>query len=600
MATTHPRELCCSTWMLSLVDSQLTGRGICSARRRKSIQMQPSSGSARGRRFVLLTAASTASAFADFNWTTIEPSTSLNWTACYADGLDCARLIVPLDYASPNTSQTAALALTRFRSTTPSSSYRGPILLNPGGPGGSGVGFAVVYGSEIAGIVGAEYDIVGFDPRGVSFSTPTISWFLNDAERALWYPPNQNTVLPSVNETALGLPYAYTRAQVQSQVAAGRDADVMQFMTTDYTAQDMLSITEAFGFEKLKYWGVSYGTVLGQTFAALFPDKVERVVIDGVLPVDDWYSANLTETMLDTKQVLDAFFESCFEAGPSVCAFHNNASSPSDIATALDDLLSSIQQNPVPAVVSLSEGNAGYGVVDYSLVKNVIFQSLYQPYKEFPALAQALADLAAGNASTIYAASGAQEFTCAPGAAPVNKMFEAGASITCTDVTPNDTLADLQSYYAGMAAISEFADVWVPVRIACAGWKVHRPGQYTGPTGATNTSAPLLVIGNLRDPVTSWPGANETANVLFPGSGFLTYNASGHTSFIAPSTCLYDHVSAYFRNGTLPPAGAVCQPDVQLFGTTNPTNASAADVSRRGVPGLTMGGTRLRKGLFSL
>ncbi|KAF7305880.1 AB hydrolase-1 domain-containing protein [Mycena chlorophos] len=549
--------------------------------------------------FVLLAAASTAFALTEFNWTSIEPSTSLNWTACYADGLDCARLLVPLDYASPNNSTTAALAITRFRSTSPSSSYRGPILLNPGGPGGSGVEFAVVYGSEIAGIVGAEYDIVGFDPRGVSFSTPTISWFLNDAERALWYPPNQNTVLPSLNETALGLPYAYARAQVQSQLAAARDADFLQYMTTDYTAQDMLTITEAFGFEKLKYWGVSYGTVLGQTFAALFPDKVERVVIDGVLPIDDWYSANLTETMLDTNQVLDAFFTSCFEAGPSVCAFHNNASSPSDIATALVDLLLSLQQKPVPAVASLTAGNAGYGVVDYSLVKNVIFQSLYQPYKEFPALAQALADLAAGNASTIYAASGPQEFTCEPGAAPVNKMFEAGASITCTDVRLNDTLADLQSYYAGMAAISEFADVWVPVRIACAGWKVHRPGQYTGPTGPTNTSAPLLVIGNLRDPVTSWPGANQTAEVLFPGAGFLTYNASGHTSFIAPSTCLDAYVGAYFRNGTLPPAGAVCQPDVQLFATNASARADGGGVSRRGVPGLTMGGMGTRKGLFS-
>nr|GAT55848.1 predicted protein [Mycena chlorophos] len=529
---------------------------------------------------VLLAAASTALALTEFNWTTIEPSTSLNWTACYADGLDCTRLLVPLDYVSPNNSTTAAIAITRFRSTSPSSSYRGPILINPGGPGESGVEFAVVYGSEIASIVGAEYDIVGFDPRG-RYCAPasvlhsqvnrqtTISWFLDDAERAMWSPPNQDGVLPSLNETALSIPYAYARAQVQSQLAAARDADFLQYMTTDYTARDMLTITEAFGFKKLQYWGGSYGSVLGQTFAALFPDKVDRVVIDGVLPIDDWYSANLTEAMLDADQVLDAFFTSCFKAGPSLCAFHNNASSPSDIAAAYENLLSSIQQNPIPAVVTLSEGNAGYGVVDYSVVKNVVFSSLYQPYTSFPALAQALADLAAGNSSTIYAASGAQEFTCGPGAAPLGSALEATISITCNDATPNDTLADLQRYYTDAAVITEFADVFATGRVACAGWKVHRPGQYTGPTGPTNTSAPLLVIGNLRDPATAWPGANETANVLFPGAGLLTYNVSGHTSFVAPSTCLYDYVGAYFRNGTLPPAGTVCQPDagVQLVGT---------------------------------
>ncbi|KAF7305892.1 hypothetical protein HMN09_00743400 [Mycena chlorophos] len=521
--------------------------------------------------FVFL-AASGCLAQTDFDWSSIKPSANLKWTKCYAEGFECARLLVPLDYASPKNSKTAAIAMTRLCSTSSSSTYRGPLLINPGGPGGSGVEYVLELGSEIAGVVGGEYDIVGFDPRGVSLSTPSVSWFVDDAERAMWYPPNSNTMYPSLNETALVLPYTFARSQVQSQLAAARNADFLQFITTDYTAQDMLTITEAFGFEKLQYWGISYGSVLGATFAALFPDKIGRVVIDGVFPIDKWYSAN-TNTLVDTDKVLDAFFTSCFEVGPSLCAFHNNASSASDIAAAYDNLLSSIQQTPVPALVSLEQGNAGYGVVDYALVKNFVFHSLYAPYNFFPGLAQGLADLAAGNSTTIYANSGEGEFTC--GGAPLDRSYESATSIACSDMTPNDTLADLQSFYEGEVALSQFADLWVSWRVACAGWKIHRPGRYMGPTGPTKTNAPMLVIGNTFDPVTPWPGANETANVLFPGSGLLTYNTPGHTSFAGPSSCVDTYISAYFRNGTLPPAGTVCQPDagVQLFspnGTSGP------------------------------
>ncbi|KAF7305884.1 hypothetical protein HMN09_00742600 [Mycena chlorophos] len=504
----------------------------------------------------------------EFNWTSIKPSAKLKWTKCYGEGFECARLLVPLDYASPKNSKTAAIAMTRLRSTSSSSTYRGSLLINPGGPGGSGVEYVLEAGSEIAGIVGAEYDIVGFDPRGVSFSTPSVSWFVNDAERAMWNPPNANAMYHSLNESTIALPYAYARSQVQSQLAAARDAGFLQYITTDYTAQDMLTITEAFGFEKLQYWGVSYGSVLGATFAALFPDKLERVVIDGVLPINEWYSSNISNTMLDTDKVLNAFFTSCFEAGPTICAFHNNAnaSSASDIAGAFQTLLSSIQQTPVPAIASLTQGNAGYGIIDYTLLKNTIFHALYAPYDLFPALAQALADLAAGNGTTLYATSGVEEFTCG-GASALDRSFEAAVSIICSDMTPNVTLPDLRAVYAREEALSQFADLWANWRAACAGWKIRRPGRYTGPTGPMKTIAPMLVIGNTLDPVTPWPGANQTANILFPGSGLLTYNTLGHTSFTAPSSCINSWVYAYFKNGTLPPAGTVCQPDagVQLF-----------------------------------
>ncbi|KAJ7059641.1 hypothetical protein C8F01DRAFT_1084781 [Mycena amicta] len=327
----------------------------------------------------VLAAAMACSAQTDFDWTSIKPSTVLKWKSCYDKGFECARLTVPLDYANPKSTKTAAIAVTRFLSTSSPSKYRGPILINPGGPAGSGVEWVLEVGQQLATVVGPEYDIVGFDPRGTSFSTPLVSWFADDSERATWLPPSENTVYQSVNQSTDSLAHLYARAQIQAALAAARNTDgYLQFITTDYTAQDMLTITEAFGFKKLQYWGISYGSVIGATFAAKFPDKVERLIIDGVVPLEAWYTANMTNTVQDADKALGIFVSACFAAGPSLCAFHNNATSAADIASSLQTLLLSIQQTPVPAIIAPISGSLSYGVVDYTFVKNVILDTLYE------------------------------------------------------------------------------------------------------------------------------------------------------------------------------------------------------------------------------
>ncbi|KAJ7160611.1 alpha/beta-hydrolase [Mycena crocata] len=495
----------------------------------------------------------------DFDWETLKATDSLQWTACYS-GFECSLLQVPLDYSATDKGN-ASIAVVRLPSTVPKEGYLGPILFNPGGPGGSGVSAIVSVGASFAEFLGPQFDIVGFDPRGVAFSKPTVSFFKTAVERQLWTPPDLNLRYPSLNASSEVISNQWAQFQLVGQLAKERDTDeYLQHITTDNVARDMLRITEAFGFEKLQYWGVSYGTVLGATFATLFPDKVGRMAIDGVMDSEAWYSANVTGSMTDTDKALQTFFDGCAAAGPDACAFH--APTASQIADKLTALTESIRAQPFPVLTALS-----HGIVDFSFLRNIILAALFSPYNAFADLAQGLAALAAGNATGVYTEheSPAFECDCDAGQAPFTlNNFEAQIVTSCGDAAAiEDSVADLRQFYAQEARVSSFADIWGHWRIHCSGWKVHREGRFLGPVGA-NTSFPLLVIGNTADPVTPLAWAKK-ASALFPGSVLLTQDSPGHMSLAAPSLCTHGHLQAYFRNGTLPALGTVCAVDAELF-----------------------------------
>ncbi|KAJ7753230.1 hypothetical protein B0H16DRAFT_1690860 [Mycena metata] len=439
---------------------------------------------------------------------------------------------VPLDYDS-SAAGNAAIAIARYPSRSSKSDYLGPILLNPGGPGGSGVDYC---------------------RRSVSYSTPTVSWFKSDAERALWIP---SSGYPALDESVNAIAEQWARAQVQGQLAEERAKGYLQYITTDNTARDMVRIMEAFGQEKLQYWGISYGSALGATFAALFPNKVGRVVIDGVLDMDAWYSANLTVQEADTDKALQMFADGCFAAGLNDCAFY--APSSAQITANLQALLASVKTNPLPVITPIS-----YDVFGYTLLKNSLFSSLYSATSLFQLLAEGLANLAKGNASTIYTSfvevppfeCPADSNSTSPPMPFHDNAFEALFSIACNDASAvNDTVSELQQFYFEAQKVSSFADLWANWRVVCSGWKVHRPGRFSGPVRAANISFPLLVVGNTVDPVTPISGASIRSKLNF----------LQHTSVNAPSTCVFGYLREYFVNGTLPEVGTVCTPNSPLF-----------------------------------
>ena len=184
----------------------------------------------------------------------LEPSTDINWTPCF-DGHQCARLLLPLDYLEPE-GPTTAIALRMIPATSRgTSSYRGTVLINPGGPGGSGTGLVGRAGANISRIVGDSFDVLGFDPRGTGASTPNADCFGSASQKAIWKTQMGHQFLNASDET-LGLYRA--RQQVvaaRCEQRIGGEQGIARFMSTASVARDMLEITQKMGQEKLHYWG---------------------------------------------------------------------------------------------------------------------------------------------------------------------------------------------------------------------------------------------------------------------------------------------------------------------------------------------------------
>ncbi|KAF7312284.1 AB hydrolase-1 domain-containing protein [Mycena indigotica] len=491
----------------------------------------------------------------------LSANATLDWVSCYS-GLQCALLQVPLDYTFGD-SRNASIAITRIPATA-TDSYLGPVLFNPGGPGGSGVAAILSAGASFAEFLGPQFDIVGFDPRGVGFSQPSASFFASAAQRAFWLPEDLNLRYPALDANSEVLSNQWAQYQLVGQQARRHDTtSVLQYFTTDNVAEDMLRITEAFGFEKLQYWGVSYGTVLGQTFATLFPDKVGRMVIDGkvyirlafeseslegVMDGEAWFSANITESLTDSDKALQDFFDGCFDAGPTGCAYYD--SSPNKIANNLQSLFQTYHQQPRPVLT-----NESHGVVDYSFLRNIVFGATFSPYGGFAPLAERLAELTGGNATNTYAQYQVDEFKCDSSAnTNVGSIFEAEIATTCGDA--NSLSYRVLLIYGHLGESGAQAGKFTVRRVSKA-----------RPLGA-NTSFPLLVIGNTVDPITPLVWAAKAVK-LFPGSVLITQNSPGHTSLVAPSNCTHGALAAYFQDGTLPAVGKVCEVDAELFPKAN-------------------------------
>ncbi|KAF9457252.1 TAP-like protein-domain-containing protein [Collybia nuda] len=492
---------------------------------------------------------------AKFSWESIPPSDHLIWHDCYTKR-ECARLSVPLNYTDPQ-GEKAVIAMTRIPSRFPANTpwYRGPILVNPGGPGGSGVDFVVDMGEELSTIVGPQFDILGFDPRGVGRSVPRVSFFETAAERALWGPISLHVLDTSRGDVAR----EWARSKVVNELARERQLDVLRHMNTDHTARDMLRITEAHGRERLQYWGFSYGTVLGATFAAMFPDEIERMIIDGVVDVEDYYKTLWTHNLLDTDKTMQIFFDGCAAAGPDDCAFY--APTPEDISRNLTSLYNAIREKPVPVRTKHS-----YGLIDYNRLRMKVFNSLYQPFASFPGLARGLADLAAGNGRPLFEMTEKTPFqcNCDEGLPGIDVTSEAQAAILCNDGDDiPESLEDFQKYFKHLTEKSSWGELWSTIRAECIGWPKVPKSHYQGPF-VGNTSYPILLIGNTADPVTPLRAAKKTSEG-YPGSVVLTQDSPGHSSLAAPSLCTQKYVRAYFTDGRLPDKDTVCGVIGSLF-----------------------------------
>ncbi|GKZ92275.1 hypothetical protein AnigIFM59636_004997 [Aspergillus niger] len=306
-----------------------------------------------------------------------------------------SRLDVPKDHFSHSSDKTFSIPIIRMLAKNASATGDRHIFLNPGGPGASGVGFLRGSAFDLNKLIGEGFHLLSFDPRGVCGSIPKAVCYSSNSERAAAFASN----LWDLKCQAGAM---YTRAENKAKACEDMMGEYGKYISTPQIAADMNSILDAIGQQKMYYWGLSYGTTLGQTYAQMFPERVSRMVLDGVSNLDEWYNSFLIEeSLIDTDKIFTGFIEECFKAG-EVCPLRSIKGEQFKLASRLqsyiDGFLHELEEEPIP--VYLNSTNYG-AITRRTLVTNGIFFALYKP-TTWPSFAKILAELLNGNTTPAY------------------------------------------------------------------------------------------------------------------------------------------------------------------------------------------------------
>jgi len=447
---------------------------------------------------------------------------SLHWQACSAGSGRCGHISVPLDYSHPG-GRKITLALTEVPATAPASQRLGILLVNPGGPGASGLSLASFVAQGLSPAVAARYDIIGFDPRGVGASVPSLhcdpSFFAH--ARPNYIPASQAAEQVLIN-----------RAKMYAAGCAQRFGWLLPYLTTGNVARDMDQIRAAMGQPKLSYLGFSYGTYIGQVYATLFPHQVRRLVLDSTVNPDGvWYADNIGQ---------DYAFQGRMNAFLAWMAKYNSlyklGATAAQVRTSWYAARAKLAAHPIGGVIGADEYD------DTMLVGG--YDNGY-----WPALAASLATYlhvgGTGQLSTLYHQIGKQS----------ENEFAVYSAVECADVAwPRNFAkwnADARRVYA-TAPVETWDNVWF--NAACAFWPVHGPATPLR-IGAPGLPGILMIQGTL-DAATPYAGA-QAAHRQLPTARMVVVEGGGnHGQSLAfpPNACVNGYLNRYLATGALPSA----------------------------------------------
>lgn len=532
------------------------------------------------RRAVALTVAALATGMGLASPTTAAaaptPAAPVSWGACAAADLtgvpdaekaqfSCATYVVPLDYRHP---QQGSINLAMMRRTANDQSKKiGSLFLNPGGPGGSGYRMPVsgkrIFQPEVL----DRFDLIGFDPRGVARSTP-LRCFTTQEDYDKVFAKAAAIPLTQQEETdTLAANDEY--GDFCSRLAG----PLKEHMSTADVARDLDRMRAGVGDDKLNYVGFSYGTLLGATYANMFPAKARAIVIDGNVDPKLRLSNGLEYDRQRTNGFeisLNALLKRCDAAG-AACTF-----SPGGARAKFDDMRESLKRN---GPVKLPNGTQ----VSYSTLINTVSGTLYR-VGSLESLTKLLQD--------IYLAVHPPAGPMRPHATLSNDetaALLANAKLARFDVRPDSLYTADDSYYAVNCSDKPFTQpadatpriagewekqlptfgrlqAWSDPAV-CPLWPVDNPVPYEGPWNH-KTANPVLVVGNYYDPATQYEFAKRMSQEL-GNARLLTVNAFGHC-VLGGSTCADKIAAKYLIDLAVPDAGTVCDANVQPFPGAKP------------------------------
>ncbi|WP_103348284.1 alpha/beta hydrolase [Amycolatopsis sp. CA-128772] len=443
---------------------------------------------------------------------------TVDWRPCAdAPGVDCGTVTVPLDWAHPD-GGTTTIALARRTATDPQARI-GSILMDPGGPGGAGAG-EVKGGWSLSAEITKRFDTVGFDPRGVGDSAHIACGLAELIADHPQVPRNQ----AEFDQLA-----QYNRKLGES--CNRITGPLAQFAGTKSVARDMDAIRAALGEPKLTYYGVSYGTLMGQQYAELFPDKVRALVLDSNMDHSQYTAWEFLHSETQSVQAEFREFAAWCDRTPS-CALHGR-----DVSALTRELQDKAARG------ELKDPHSGEAITPLDLA-SIIQGSFYGP--GWDRLATVLESFVDGTAA---AAAKLRDDI------PVNTVFQ---SVFCDDWRlPVHSFAELETDRRAAAAFAPDVKVnslgWRAVT-GCIGW----PNATSNPQHPLRVhgAPPLLMLSSRHDPATPYAWSQTAARQS--GSTLLTYDGWGHGAYFKHSSCVTQATDDYLITGKLPARGTHC------------------------------------------
>ncbi|MEO5994982.1 MAG: alpha/beta hydrolase [Arthrobacter sp.] len=457
-------------------------------------------------------------------------SQQLNWTRCEGD-FQCTKVKVPLDYSKPDgdTIEIAALKL-----ATSGNNKKGSLLVNPGGPGGSGYDFVRDAGAtNISEKVRASYDIVGFDPRGVKRSAPVTC--LTDQER------DASRAKVYALDTDAGLAEAMADNQAIAAKCAEKTGPVLGHVDTVSAAKDLDVLRGVLNDSKLNYLGYSYGTFLGSTYASLFPDNIGRMVLDGAMDPSLSFEDLTSGQAKAFEKAIRAYVTDCLDN--SGCPL---SGTPDQAIGQIQDIIKGVEVNPRAA----KDGR----VVNASMFVSGFILPFYND-DNWPALTQALGSAIKGDMTPMLRLADFGADREPDGSYSSNSAFAFNA-INCLDYPMAADTASMRAEEQKLRELSPtLGSYFAYGGTSCADWpyqniRTPAPVEYTGSTD-------IVVVGTTGDPATPVEWAGSLRKQLGTAS-LLTWKGEGHTAYGRSNDCIGNAVDGYFVDGKTPADNMVC------------------------------------------
>ncbi len=468
--------------------------------------------------------------------------TALDWAPCQSEALKvsgnfphnlqatCATVTVPADWRTakdgkPSDGKTFGIALVKIHATA-DTHPKGAVLTNPGGPGGSGFDFAIQVAGRMTDLL-ANFDLIGFDPRGVKRSNPVKCFSDSDLDAYYDYDPD-----PVSDASYQGLVGLDQRMDDACTSKYGKD---LALFSTEQSARDIDAIRIGLGEDKINYLGFSYGTLLGATYAQLFPTKIRAMTLDGAV--------DPTESFQDAAEGQAKGFERAFTDFTAWCKAHPvDCPISADPHKAVVDAINTARTKPVTG----ADGRKA----SPGLVFLAVTASLYSE-DAWSAMAQSIADLKTGDSRILFLL--ADSYSERDDNGTYSNTTDAFNTVECTDGTAPTVDQDRALQAQWRAKYPLFGASLATGMLNCSEWSGPKDPF---PTGPAKGAPPIIVVGTTGDPATPYESTAKLASMLGVGT-VLTWDGEGHTAYLS-SDCIRSAVNKYFVDLTVPSPGTTC------------------------------------------